>query len=153
MAYEIVLKEIEPQAMVSIRTSCKVGEIGPVLAEILPEVFYYLDKRGVRPCGPPFTRYHSYDGTKCEIEAGMPVAEPQPGEGRITAGELPGGTVAATVHVGPYEELPGAHDALDAWLKENGKKSRGPQWESYITDPGKEPDPHKRQTELLWPVE
>jgi len=153
MAYEIELKELKPQPMVSIRTSCKVAEIGPVLAELLPEVFYYLDKRGVRPAGPPFTRYHSYDGTNCEIEAGMPVAEPQPGEGRITAGELPGGTVAVTVHVGPYEELPVAHDAIDAWLKENGKKSRGPQWESYVTDPGKEPDPHKRQTELLWPVE
>ena len=153
MAYEVELKELKPQPMVSIRTSCKVVEIGPVLAEILPEVFHYLDKRGVRPAGPPFTRYHSFDGNDCEIEAGMPVAEPQPGEGRVTAGELPGGTVASTVHVGPYEELPSAHDAVDAWLKKNGKESRGPQWESYITDPGEEPDPHKRKTELLWPVE
>ena len=153
MAYEVELKDLKPQPMVSIRTSCKVAEIGPVLGEILPEVFHYLDKRGVRPAGPPFTRYHSFDGTNCEIEAGMPVAEPQPDEGRITAGELPGGPTATTVHVGPYEDLPSAHDALDAWLKANGKKSRGPQWESYVTDPGEEPDPQKRQTELLWPVE
>jgi effector-binding domain-containing protein len=152
MAYEVELKEIDPQPMVSIRTSCKVAEIGAVLAEILPEVYYYLNKRGIPPAGPPFTRYHSFDGATCEVEAGMPVAEAQPGEGRIAAGELPGGTVACTVHVGPYEELPSAHDAVDEWLKENGKKSRGPQWESYLTDPGEEPDPSKRKTELLWPV-
>jgi effector-binding domain-containing protein len=153
MAYEIELKELNPQPMMSIRTSCRVAEIGPVLAEILPEVFYYLDKLGVRPAGPPFTRYHSFDGTLCEIEAGMPVSEPQQSEGRVVAGELPGGAVAATVHVGPYEDLPAAHDAIDAWIKENGKKSRGPQWESYLTDPGEEPDPQKRETELMWPVE
>lgn len=153
MEYKIELKELKPQPMLSIRTSCRVAEIGPVLAEILPEVYYYLDKRGVRPAGPPFTRYHSFDGTMCEIEAGMPVIKPQPGEGRVVAGELPGGAVVSTIHVGPYEGLPSAHDALDAWIRNNGKKSRGPQWESYITDPGEEPDPHKRETELLWPVE
>lgn len=153
MAYEIELKELDPQPMVSIRSTCKVAEIGPILRETLLEVFHYLDRRGVRPAGPPFTRYHSYNGTDCEIEAGFPVAEPQPGEDRITAGELPGGTAACTVHVGPYEDLPDAHDALDRWIHERGRKSRGPQWESYLTDPGKEPDPHKRKTELIWPVE
>jgi effector-binding domain-containing protein len=153
MAYDIELKELDPQPMVSIRTTCRVAEIGPVLKEILPEVFYYLDKLGVRPSGPPFTRYHSFDGTACEIEAGFPVAEPMTGQGRVVAGELPGGTVASAVHVGPYEDLPRAHDAIDVWIREQGKKSRGPQWETYWTDPGQEPDPRKRKTELLWPVE
>jgi len=152
MPYEITVKEPDPQPMVSVRANCMVAEIGPSLAEILPEVFSYLDKLGVKPSGPPFTRYHSYDGTNCEIESGFPVAEPQPSEGRITAGELPGGELVSTIHVGPYEDLPKAHDALDEWIKENGKKSRGPQWESYVTDPGEEPDPAKRQTVLLWPV-
>ncbi len=146
-------KELGPQPILSVRTKCKVAEIGPVLKEILPEVFYHLDKRGVRPNGPPFTRYHSYDGTDCEIEAGFPVADPQPAEGRITAGELPGGEVASTVHLGPYEMLPQAHDALDDWIKQAGKKSRGSQWEMYWTDPGEEPDPWKRKTELVWPIE
>lgn len=153
MSYEITVKELKPQPILSIRTKCRVAEIGPVLKEILPEVFSYLDKRGVRPSGPPFTRYHSYDGTQCELEAGFPVAELQSGEGNITAGELPGGAIASTVHVGPYEQLPNAHDAIDAWIHENKKNSRGPQWESYVTDPGREPDPFKRETELLWPIE
>jgi effector-binding domain-containing protein len=153
MSYKIEVKELNPQPMVSVRTKCRVAEIGPVLKKILLEAFHYLDKRGVKASGPPFTRYHSYDGTNCEIEAGFPVAEAQQGEGRIEAGELPGGAVASTVHVGPYEMLPDAHDAIDAWMSENGKKSRGPQWERYLTDPGGEPDPWKRETELLWPID
>jgi effector-binding domain-containing protein len=153
MSYKVEVKELKPQPMVSVRGSCRVAEIGPILKEILLEVFYYLDKGGVKPSGPPFTRYHHYDGTNCEIEAGFPVPEPQEGEGRIEPGELPGGSAAATIHVGPYEMLPDAHDALDAWMNENGRRSRGPQWECYITDPGKEPDPWKRETELLWPID
>lgn len=153
MQYKIEVKELEPQAMMSIRTECKVAEIGPTLQDILPEVFYYLDKLGVRPSGPPFTRYHSFDGTDCEIEAGFPVSEPQPEDGRVTAGQLPGGEIVSTVHVGPYEMLPQAHDALDEWMRENGKRSRGPQWEMYWTDPGEEADPWKRKTELMWPID
>ena len=38
-------------------------------------------------------------------------------------------------------------------MKKNGRQSRGAQWESYWTDPGEEPDPFKRKTELLWPIE
>lgn len=153
MSYEVEVKELEPQPMMSIRTRCRVAEIGAVLREALIDVFRYLDKRGIRPNGPPFTRYHSYDGSYCEIEAGFPVPRAEEGEGKIEAGELPGGAAASTVHVGPYEMLPDAHDAIDAWMSKNGKKSRGPQWECYLTDPGKEPDPWKRQTELLWPIE
>jgi effector-binding domain-containing protein len=152
MSYNIEQKTIKPQPMVSVRSSCRVAEIGPVLKEMLPEVFTFLDERGIRPSGPPFTRYHSFDGTNCEIEAGFPVAEPQEGTGRVEPGELPGGAVISTIHTGPYEDLPKAHDALDLWIQEHGKKSRGPQWESYVSDPAAEPDPHKRETELIWPI-
>ena len=153
MPYDIEEKKLEPQPILSIRTSCQIAEIGAVLKEILPEVFRHLDELGVRPSGPPFTRYHNFDGTNCEIEAGFPVAEPQSPEGRVQAGELPGGNVITTIHTGPYEQLPQAHDALDEWLRDNGGKSRGAQWESYVTDPGTEPDPLKCQTELIWPVD
>jgi effector-binding domain-containing protein len=76
-----------------------------------------------------------------------------PGEGRIISGTLPGGPVATTVHLGPYDKLPDAHDALHIWLEEHHKHSAGPQWELYWTDPGLEPDPNKWKTELMWPIE
>lgn len=152
MSYEIELQDVEPQPVLSIKTKCKIAEIGPIINQILPEVYTYLETHGVKPIGPPFTRYHGMVDDDVELECGFPVAESQPGEGRIELGELPGGTVARTMHVGPYEDLPKAHDALDSWIKETGKESAGLQWERYWTDPGKEPDPAKQETELLWPV-
>lgn len=153
MPYDIEVKQLVPQPMVSIRTQCHAAEIGATLREILPEVARYLERMGVKPAGPPFTRYHGIENNRVDIEGGLPVAEAVAGEGRVSSGELPGGTVATTIHVGPYEKLPEAHDALDAWIHEQNKASAGPQWESYWTDPGKEPDPDKRKTELLWPIE
>jgi effector-binding domain-containing protein len=152
MPYEITVKELAPQPMVSIRTTCHAAVIGSTLAEILPEVFRYIRENDVYPCGPPFTRYHGFSDTEVDIEGGMPVKTPLPGKARIRAGELPGGRVATTIHIGPYERLPEAHDALHAWMREQEVEPAGPQWECYISDPGKEPDPNKRQTELVWPI-
>ncbi|MCH7549086.1 MAG: GyrI-like domain-containing protein [Candidatus Krumholzibacteriota bacterium] len=152
MSYEIEVRDVEPQAMVSIRTECHAAEIGATLQEILPEVWSYLQRAGVKPAGPPFTRYHGYVDNRADIEGGMPVAEALPGEGRITAGELPGGSVVTTIHMGPYEKLPEAHDALHVRMREQNKEAAGPQWEFYLTDPGLEPDPYKRKTELVWPI-
>jgi effector-binding domain-containing protein len=152
MQYEFEIKEIEPQPVASIRLKCKAAEVGPIINEILPEIFKYLEGRGVHPCGPPFTCYHGYAGDEVEMESGFPVSEPQPEKGRIKSGELPGGTVAATVHAGPYEDLPKAHDALHEWIQDQGREPAGKQWEYYLTDPGIEPDLNTQRVELLWPV-
>ena len=152
MPYEFEIKEIKPQPVASIRLKCKAAEVGPHINEILPEIYGYLESRGVTPCGPPFTRYHGYTGDDVDMEGGFPVAEPQPEEGRIKAGELPGGTVAGTVHTGRYEDLPKAHDALHQWIQDQGREPAGKQWEYYLTDPGNEPDLNAQSVELLWPV-
>jgi len=152
VSYTIEVKDVKPQGIVSIRTSCTAASIGNALAEILPEVWRYIRKSGIYPSGPPFTRYHGYTDQLVDLEGGMPVSDPLPGEGRIKFSELPGGTVVSTMHVGPYEKLPEAHDALHLWMREEGKEPAGPQWEVYWTDPGKEPDPSKRKTELMWPI-
>jgi effector-binding domain-containing protein len=152
MSYEIIVKDLKPQPIVSIRIKCHAAVIGSTLAEILPEVFRYIRENDMWPSGPPFTRYHGFSETDVDIEGGMPVRTALPGGGRVKAGELPGGRAVTTIHLGPYEKLPEAHDALHVWMREQQVESAGPQWEFYLTDPGKEPDPNKRQTELVWPI-
>lgn len=151
-AYTVEIKKVPEQHVMSIRTRCHVAELGAILAEILPEVWRYVRKAGVTPAGPPFTRYHGFEDDRVDIEGGLPVPRPLPSEGRVAAGTLPGGEVASTVHLGPYDKLPDAHDALHVWLQEHRRDSAGPQWEVYWTDPGHEPDPTKWKTELMWPI-
>ena len=153
MSYQVEIRTVPSQHVLSIRAQCHVAELGAMLSEILPEVWRYIRKNGVAPSGPPFTRYHGFDNDRVDIEGGLPVPTPLAGEGRIVAGTLPGGPVATTVHLGPYDRLPDAHDALHVWIHEHNKNSAGPQWELYWTDPGLEPDPNKWKTELMWPIE
>jgi effector-binding domain-containing protein len=152
MSYQVEIRKVTEQPVVSIRTQCHVAELGAILAEILPEVWRYVRNNGVNPSGPPFTRYHGFSEDRVDIEGGLPVTAPLPGEGRIAAGVLPGGEVATTLHLGPYDKLPRAHDALHEWIVANKRFSAGPQWEVYLTDPGLEPDPTRWKTELMWPV-
>lgn len=152
MPYKIEVKDVDAQPTVSIRVQCHAAEIGATLGEILPEVWAYLRKLNIYPSGPPFTRYHGFKDNQVDLEGGMPVADSLSGAGRVSPGELPGGTVVSTIHMGPYEKLPEAHDALHLWMREQQKEAAGPQWEYYWTDPGKEPNPDKRKTELIWPI-
>jgi len=152
MAYEVGVREVQPQAMVSIRVTTTPAEIGGVLGEVLPEAWGYLEERGIHPAGPPFARYHEFREDRVEVEAGLPVAEAVTGEGRISAGTLPGGEVAATWHVGSYDTLSTAYEALEAWIGGQGRKPAGAPWEVYWTDPGETPDPAEWKTEVLWPI-
>ena len=141
----------DPAAIVA-AAKAALDDYGDNVPEILPEVFRYLREHDMWPSGPPFTRYHGFSETEVDLEGGMPVKVPVAGSGRIAAGELPGGKVVTTIHRGPYEQLPAAHDALHVWMREQSVESAGPQWEFYLTDPGQEPDPNKRETELVWPI-
>jgi effector-binding domain-containing protein len=49
----------------------------------------------------------------------------------VVLSALPGGTVAAVTHFGPYNGLGRAHDAIHAWCKANGHRLAGPRWEIY----------------------
>jgi effector-binding domain-containing protein len=109
-----------------------------------PALFALLDERGVEPSGPPFIRYLNVDMEReLEIEFGVPV---DGGAGVHTA-SLPAGDYATLMYVGPYGGLRPAHDALQQWAEE---RSFG--WseriETYITDPRREPDSSRWETEV-----
>ena len=107
---------------------------------------------GVYPVGPPFGRFHEYQPDHVSIEGGVPVAKPIVGSGRVSASELPGGQVAVTWHVGPYDTLSEAYSAFASWIKEQNREPGGASWEVYWTDPAEVPDPSTWKTELIWPL-
>jgi hypothetical protein len=61
----------------------------------------------------------------------VPVAEGSVGEGRVAAGELPGGTVASAWHLGAHDRLGDAYAGLQAWLQQYGHQPQGAGWEVY----------------------
>ena len=125
MAHDVGTKQIQPQATAGVRVTTTAADLGRVMGEVLPEVWGYLEERGVQRAGPPFARYNGFRADRVEVEAGLPVAEPVGGEGRISAGELPGGEVAVTWHEGQYDTLGAAYRAIEAWMQSQGRKPVG----------------------------
>ena len=151
MAYEIEVKELEVQPVLSIRQETTRDGLGAAMAELLPVIRGYLEKRGLEPSGPAFAIYHTWGQAGVDMETGFPVAEPLEGEGRIEASELPGGPAAVTWHVGPYSTIGRAHDALEGFVRERGERAGAPR-EVYWSGPGGEPDATKWRTEVIYPL-
>jgi AraC family transcriptional regulator len=152
VTYEMRLQELRPQAIVSVRLSTVPREIGGVLRAAIGRVGAFAEREGVVLTGPPVAIYHRFDEEGVDMEVGAPVAGPVPEKEGVGAGELPGGIVATTVHVGPYTTLGTAWQVLNEWIGQQGYEATGACWESYPTDPAEEPDPAKYVTELYQPL-
>jgi effector-binding domain-containing protein len=117
---------------------------------MLRQLLTYLEGAGQQSIGPPYARLLSFEAEEAEIEAGVPVDQPIPGEGPIEAGELPGGSVASTVHLGPYNGLGAVHEEITRWMSERGLRASGSPWEVYESPPDEEPA--RTRTEVCWPL-
>jgi effector-binding domain-containing protein len=149
---EVEEKQFAPQPAVVIRARARQQDLGPAMDGLFPAILAFVQGSAVELAGPPFCRYLSMGDEEWEFECGVPVTGPLAGEGRVEAAELPGGDVLSTMHVGPYETLGQSWDALDRWVKENGKVPGGAAWEVYWTDPGETSDPAEGRTELVMPL-
>ena len=151
--YEIKIEQVKAQPAMTMRFRAKPEELGQKYSEAFGALFGYVMSNGGEIAGRPYGRYLEMEEEQFEVEAGVPVTKVLAAKGEIKPGKLPGGTVATTMHVGPYEQLGNAHSTLGMWLEKSGKKAAGPVWEAYLTDPGEQPDPNKYQTKLFLPLE
>ncbi|GGM31052.1 GyrI-like domain-containing protein [Dactylosporangium sucinum] len=160
MAVHPTIIEREPQPYVAIGGAVPMHELAKV-ADRMGDVFAYLAVRGAEPAGAPFFKYDVIDmDNLLEVEVGVPLAVPVPGEGPVTAGVLPAGRYATVTHVGHPDELLGVTGELLAWADAQGlvfdkvDTPRGERWacrlELYETDPAVEPDMHKWSTTLAF---
>lgn len=150
--YEVTIRQLAPRPTAVIRTTTEPAALAQAFDEILPATWQAAQAAGRTPTGPPFGRYFAFSEAEVDLEAGIPLDAPIVPAGRVVASELPGGEAACLVHVGPYETLIAAHEALEQWMQEHGRQAAGPVWESYVTDPGSEPDSSQWRTELLLPL-
>jgi effector-binding domain-containing protein len=65
------------------------------------------------------------------VEVGVELSQPFAGNDRIRCSQLPGGSVATTVHFGPYQRLGDAHAAIREWCASHARRFSGTSWEIY----------------------
>jgi effector-binding domain-containing protein len=152
MGADIEVKELPPQRVVSIRERTTAKGLGAAMRALYPVLTAYLEKQGARPAGPPFAVYHTYAEDDVDFETGYPVAAPVEGEGRIRVGELPGGPAAVARHVGPYTTIGRVHDALEAFVMEQGRERSGAPREVYRSGPADQDDSSRWVTDVIHPL-
>ncbi|WP_255553184.1 GyrI-like domain-containing protein [Ktedonobacter sp. SOSP1-52] len=146
------------QPYMGMRTRIPMQELGVVIPQYIGEVFAFLGKQGVAPVHAPFVRYHVINMPEMlDIEVGIPVASPLPDEDRIHGGVLPAGRYASLVYTGIENGIQ-ANAALMEWGARHGLvwdsretkdgEAFGSRFESFLTDPEKQPDQGKWETEV-----
>jgi effector-binding domain-containing protein len=64
---------------------------------------------------------------------------------------LPGGQIVEAVHVGPYDTMALTYADIERFFAAKGLTPGDVMWESYLSDPGTQPDPATWRTLISWP--
>jgi effector-binding domain-containing protein len=150
MSYEI-REHQEPDRHLAVRRfTASPDQIGAWMGQAFGSVYQYLGRHGLEPLGPPVGCYEMGAGTFV-VRAGCVVSAPIEPEGDIEPYFLTGGPALVTEHVGAYDELPKAYEAVEAHARELGQElDRGVMWEEYLTGP--EVPPEQMRTIIHWPL-
>lgn len=144
--YHVILMPDPEQTVFGIRRTVPVRQFHDLFQELRQE----MARRGLKQTGAVQMLYHSeefnYDGADVEVQV---VVEPGPG----TTVKPAYASCAAVVHKGPYDGLPGAYEALAAWMAQHPEyRICGPAIDRYLNDPDTTP-PEELETGVLFPVE
>ncbi len=150
-SYQCQLMEEPAQPALTIRTQVAVENMPQIIGQAYGAIIQYAGELGAQPAGAPFVAYHNMDRQNMDVEIGFPFTEKLPGKGDIQASEIPGGRLAACLHVGPYDKMEGAYAELQQWMLMNGYESAGVGYEFYLNDPQTTP-PDLLETQLVFPL-
>lgn len=153
---DVVLKTIEAQHVLSIRQMiAKPGDV----ATLLGDSFGAIMPAGIQVISPPQVIFHDeeFKPADLDVEAVFPVADSvksdvEMADGRrIKAHDLAAVPMAAClVHMGDFDKIPEAYNALGQWIDSSGYRIVGPPREVYLAAPDSDTGPI---TEIQWPVE
>ena len=153
MPYEVQVKEVPTQYVAAVYKRVSMDTIGKEVQEAFGELGATAGKAGLQLAGPPFLVMADVfdEETDGDIELCFPLATPFGGEGEVYGREVEGGTVASTIHRGPYDEIGPAYHTLTGWIQEHGHEIVGPPREVYLTNPDESP-PSEYLTEIQFPI-
>ena len=146
MTYEFHITQAPERTLMAIHAEVHSGpELVSAIKGGLDQVWAYLKANGARG-GHNVVVYRTFEPGRMTIDSVVQVDAPLPGNGTVVPVTTPGGTVVATVHIGPYNRLGDASSALHQFCRMHDHPISGPTWEEYgdWTD-----DPSKLRTDVF----
>jgi effector-binding domain-containing protein len=140
MKYDVVVETSQADLLAAVRAKVPISGIARAWKPALDQVWTFLKANGGLGPGHNLFLYHhpEHRNEAMNIDFGVQVARRFEPEGDVRCIETPAGDVARTVHVGPYDRLGDAHNAIHAWCAANNRKIAEASWEIY-GDPNDDP--------------
>lgn len=151
--YDVILKQVEPQLVASIRDTLPrypaVGRLFGVLERYLARASAYNPDL----IGAAIWHDEDYKTHDIDAEAVIYLKQPVPESGRVKVYTLPAATMASVIHKGAYNRFNQAYEAIMRWIEANGYSIVGPNREIYLycTEPVRQDD-ETYVTEIQFPV-
>ena len=139
MDYAIELQRLPAQQMATVSGRATRPQLHRAIQDLFDE--FRASFKGTP--GRSIVYYSTFaSDAEFEIECGMQVER---GGNSLT----PGGSVARATHLGPHADKSRAHDAIQQWSRESGRRLAGPSWEVYDQSSD---DPAKQRVEIFYLV-
>ncbi len=153
MFYEIESRNVPAFHLAAVKFTAAIPEIGQQIGPAFGAVMQYLERTGMQTLGGAVALYEPAGGAEeaFHVTAGFTIPSPIEGDGHVIHVEVPASEAAFTTHVGPYEELPRAYEAIQEWMQQNGREAADmPMWEEYHSGP--EVPPAEIRTDIYRPL-
>lgn len=134
MAIEVSLQLVSARTLAAVRRQVRVDQIAGAWKPALDQVWAFLrQNRGLRTDGHNVFLYHhpANRNAPMDVDFGVQVTRPFERRGEVFATETPTGKVASALHIGPYERMGEAHQAIHSWAATNNLSFAGKSWEIY----------------------
>jgi hypothetical protein len=134
---KITMETVGEQPLAAVLERVRQRDIGSRVAPNLDKVYAFLREHDhLRfPGAHNVLLYRHIDGPrldgKMRVEYAVQVRQAFERTGEVFASATPAGHIATATHVGPYERLGDAHDAVQHWCKANHHPLAGIEWEIY----------------------
>lgn len=149
MDYQCKLVKQDPLTVLSVRMRTAVKDLPDAIGREYGRIYAYMQEIGAQPVEAPFVGYFNMDMNDLDVEIGFPVAKEVEGKNEIQCGQIQSGTYAETLHIGSYDDLKTAYEALMQWMEENGHEAMGIGYEFYLNDPETTPEQELKTRILL----
>ena len=147
-SYKVTKKKTKKQIVISTKYIGKYEDCGKYMG-----ILYKIAKQ--HASGAPINLYYDAEyKVNASIEVCVPVKKEIKVTKDISLKELPAVEGISTIHIGPYEKIGNAYQALSDYAKDKGLKLDLPTREEYLKGPGMlfKGNPNKYQTELFMPI-
>ena len=150
---EIKEYNFEGLKAIAIQEKCAFNKLSGKMLDMYGSLISYLNSKDIQISDAPFAIYHEcVEEGFTMLECGLPIEENIANKDNIKLITLPASKTIMASHFGHYKTVKSTYEVLQKYIEENNLEVIGAPWESYITDPMKEPDQSKWETHVFFPI-